>query len=125
MFCSNGQVTNHPAHRIVAQAFVPNPEGYTQVNHIDGVKWNNKAENLEWVSPQQNIQKAYVNGLSRKGQDCSFAKLTEEQVREVFILKGSGYTHASIAKQYGISKSAVTMIVTRRNWKHVQHIQSR
>lgn len=41
-------------HRLVAEAFVPNPNGYVEVNHIDEDKANNRADNLEWVSHQQN-----------------------------------------------------------------------
>lgn len=53
----------HKVHRLVATAFCPNPEGYEEVNHIDGDKYNNHFTNLEWCNRSQNIQHAYDLGL--------------------------------------------------------------
>lgn len=50
-------------HRIVASAFVPNPEGYAEVNHLDGNKANNASANLEWCSRSENMKHAYAAGL--------------------------------------------------------------
>lgn len=49
-------------HKLVARAFIPNPNGYTEVNHIDCDKTNNRADNLEWISHKENIRHAAESG---------------------------------------------------------------
>lgn len=73
----NGAAKKHLVHRLVATHFVPNPDGRPQVNHIDGVKTNNDASNLEWVTQSQNQIHAYETGL-QKGHHVSGRKISDE-----------------------------------------------
>ncbi|AGW43601.1 HNH endonuclease [Burkholderia phage JG068] len=61
--CRDGRKVNHYVHRLIAEAFIPNPSGLPEVNHIDGDKTNNRKGNLEWVSPSDNKYHAVDTGL--------------------------------------------------------------
>lgn len=55
VLCKNGKHFNKMVHRLVAQAFIPNPNNHKEVNHIDENKGNNKADNLEWCTRSYNV----------------------------------------------------------------------
>ena len=63
----NNKHLTQRVNRLVAQAFIPNPNNYPQVNHIDGNKLNNCVENLEWCNASQNMLHCHINGLSGWG----------------------------------------------------------
>lgn len=99
-------------HRLVAEAFVPNPNNYPQVNHKNGNKLDNRAENLEWVTLQMNIAHALQNDLIRKGERHQFAKLKKEDVyflREWFKQKPRFRRPkiSELAKKFNCSTSTI------------------
>lgn len=76
--CKNGECKYCLIHRLVAQAFIPNPLNKEQVNHIDGNKKNNNVDNLEWNTSSENIIHALDNGLSQ----------TRRPVLQLDLIKG-------------------------------------
>lgn len=119
-------------HRIIAQCFIDNPEGKPEVNHINGNKSDNRAENLEWVTISENRQHAFRTGLQKphscnmngnsQGSKLPQSKLTEADVSA--IRKHHKETRKRGEKtweQFGISETNYWYVVSNKNrtWKHV------
>lgn len=105
-------------HRLVAIAFIPNPENKKTVNHIDGDKSNNYVNNLEWNTCSENTLHAFKTGLMKKGQECSFSKLTEKHVLEIRENK-SKLMQKDLAVIYSVSPHNIGRIINRKTWKHL------
>ena len=103
-------------HRLVAEKYVPNPENKTQVNHKDGNKLNNKAENLEWVTNKENRNHAMEMGLHFCGEKCSWSKLTNKQVD--FIRNHTELNSKELAELFEVSDSHIREIRRNESWKH-------
>ncbi len=108
-------------HRLVALAFIPNPENKSQVNHIDGNRLNNNVENLEWVTPSENQKHSYANGLnSRAGTNNGKAKLTEEDVKSIrFYFQYKIFTALELAKMCNVAEQTIRAVIDRKSWSHV------
>jgi hypothetical protein len=112
----DGRGKSFNVHRLVANYFVPNPDGLPQVDHIDQDKANNVATNLRWVTSKQN----YWNQKNRQiGKFNGKAKLTEEDVKAIRARRKKGESSIAIALDYSISSSNVRRICLKTSWKHV------
>jgi len=111
-----GKASYRMVHRLVAEAFIPNPENKPEVNHKDGNKLNNCVSNLEWVTRSENAQHGHDNGLMPQGEKHPFAKLTPEQVLEIFQSKGSC---RAVGAMYGVNAQTVSNIRNRKTYKKV------
>jgi hypothetical protein len=108
--------------RLVALAFIPNPENKPFVNHLDGNKQNNIVGNLEWSTPSENIIHANKTGLQThpKGEDHHSARLTEKEVIKIKEMLRDGVRGKDIVKQFSITKQMVYYIKNGRSWQHVK-----
>jgi len=108
---------NKLAHRLVAEAFIPNPENKPQVNHKDGNKLNNKVDNLEWCSSQENIAHACETGLRKnKGEHNVKAKLKAYEVDQIKHALSMGVAPKNLAKEYGVTRTTIYDIKNKKTW---------
>jgi len=107
-------------HRLVAEAFIPNPENKPQVNHIDSDKTNNTIDNLEWVTASENTIHAYKNKLIKnnpyKGIDNNGSKFTKE---DIITIRNSNDTQRAIGKKYGVSHVVIGRIINNKSYKNI------
>jgi hypothetical protein len=106
-------------HRLVGLAFIDNPEEKLTINHINGIKTDNRLENLEWNTNLENKQHAISTGLTDlKGTKHPKCKLSEEQVLEIREI-GLSQTRTSLSKKYGVCRNSILRIITGKNWNHI------
>lgn len=119
--CKNGTGQLVRLHRLVAQHFIPNPNGYKQVNHKNGIKTDNEVSNLEWCNGFYNMQHAIKTGLFvTSGESNPSAKLTKEQVEAIrteYVRNSKTHGTTALAKKYNVSNVMIGKIVRNECWK--------
>lgn len=96
-------------HRLVATAFLENKENKPQVNHINGIKTDNRVENLEWCTSEENTIHAVKTRLVK-------TKLTDRQAVDIF---SSNLSTRKLGKVYGVTASIVWRIKNKKAYKHL------
>lgn len=115
-----GSAKIYKAHRVVAQAFIPNPSNLPEINHINGVKTDNRVENLEWVTTKENSLHAWETGLiTNKGEGSGMSKLTNLYVIDICNRYNNKEKPKVIARTYNIAPRTVWSIATKRTWRHI------
>lgn len=105
-------------HRLVATAFIPNPDGKPQINHRDGDKRNNHAGNLEWCTAKENQQHSIKNGLRKIGSEHRDAKLSKEEV--LYIRNNPDeLTGRELARKFKVVPTVIEYVQTGKSYKTI------
>ena len=113
-------------HKAVAETFIPNPKGLPCINHKDGNKQNNRAENLEWCSYSENMEHAYKSNLidmnKKSGENARNSVLKEEDVlfiRNNFKLRDKDFGIRALARRFGVHKKTIECVIYNKSWNYV------
>lgn len=108
----------YSVHRLVLENFKP-VQGMDklQVNHKDGNKLNNSLNNLEWTTCKENINHTIENNL--RATINGSAKITPEQVIEIYRRSWNGETNIKLGKEFGINPDQVGRIKNKKSWKKI------
>lgn len=117
-FYYNGVRTSHLVHRLVLTAFRgPAPENHVCA-HGNGIRTDNRLENLRWATEAENSADRLRHGTDSRGSKSPTAKLTESQVDQIRAMLSKGIRQRDIAAEFGLNQGTVSFINTGRNWSH-------
>lgn len=116
VFCIKQKKVHKLIHRLVAGAFIPNPNGLEQVNHKNGNKSDNSVNNLEWCTQEYNNYHAYNNNLLNRYEDRPEAKLTKQKVLQIPDLIKQGATTDDLKNLFKVSRRCIDNIFEGKAW---------
>jgi len=106
-------------HRLVAAAFIPNSENFPVVNHLNGIRDDNRVENLEWTTRSENNFHAARRSGAYRGEKNGRSIVTREIVKSVRKMVSDGAKQVDVARHFNISRYHVNLIVHKKIWKHI------
>ena len=116
----DGKRIHKRVHRLVAEAFIPNPKKLPVVDHIDNDKTNNDMSNLQWLTFEENTQKAYHDNLMLAGEDHPKSTLKNSTVRNISEMAISlKYSPQELCEKFNITGSVLSAIIHKRQWKKI------
>jgi hypothetical protein len=113
---TGGRTRNQSVHRLVLEAFVRPPGKGEEANHVNCVRDDNRAVNLEWVTRQGNADHRMKYGKSSKGADNGNAKLNAKSAEAIRALLKLGWRQKEAAEAFNVSKQIISNIHLGLNW---------
>lgn len=98
-------------HRLVAEAFLSNPENKKQVNHKDGNKKNNNVDNLEWMTCSENALHAFSNNLRKVNKTYKLTPEEMDYVKTHYMFRHSEYNSNALGKKFGVSGTTIMRVI--------------
>ena len=116
----NGPITR-AIHRLVLLAFIGKPPPKYETNHKNGVKTDNRVENLEWITHKENVQHSFDNNfqISARGEQNGKSKLKNGEVWLIKRLLGIETKILTIAKMFNVDSKTIRNIHAGKTWKHI------
>jgi hypothetical protein len=123
MLSKKGKLKGKVVHRLVAEAFIPNPDNKKEVNHIDGIKNENYVENLEWVTRKENSRHAHENGfvkIAKGANHYKSKKVYSERLDKEFV------SIKEVADYFFLSTTSVSKVLrgkTKSNYYGLRFVE--
>lgn len=117
--CNKGNVKNKVIHQLVADAFLINLENKNQVNHINGIKTDNRVENLEWNTAYENTNHS-IYKLNNKPYGVNQRKIDTNEIQKIKEMYKNGSTLKEISNIYNVSISTISLI--KNNKRYANHV---
>lgn len=116
---NGGKIYTKAVHRLVLETFVGKSPKDMECRHLNGIRNDNRLENLKWGTKKENEEDKKIHGSVIKGESSPSSKLTNKKIIFIRQRKKEGETLMSLAKMFNVCESSISRIVNRITWKHI------